>query len=442
MANKEDEIKQRIKESIDKIDFYTINENVGDVANKAWEQMTLGLEQTADYVSKGVDKWAEKVKSGSETTTEKKQNVGHTPINKATANPYSYTTQSPYYQNPFRAPKEQPLCVPPSGKILGPLLMWLGGIFSFFIAMMFLVTCAAGIPAAGVLFMPLALISGGMAIWGSKLSKRYKRYLSYIRTLNGKPYGKIDRLAKAIGKNKKYTLQDIREMIRDGVFPTGQISDEDDYLMLTHEVYREYLALKRDMEQKHKKEKMTKKEKRTELAKMIEESANEDRNENIKEQKEVVDEQTKKVQAAVQIGREYSRQIELANDIIETQEFSDKLFRLQLLVEKIFYCVEQNPKKLPEIKQLMDYYLPTTLKLVNAYRDFYLQPVQGENITAAKAEIEKAIDTINIGFENLLDDLYKQDALDISSDIYVLENMLAREGLTENEFEKMKSGGL
>ena len=80
-----------------------------------------------------------------------------------------------------------------------------------------------------------------------------------------------------------------------------------------------------------------------------------------------------------------------------------------------------------------------TLKLVNAYRDFEKQPVQGENICKAKEEICTSLDTINTSFENLLDSLFEDDALDISTDISVLHTMLAQEGLTGSDFSKDKT---
>ncbi len=83
----------------------------------------------------------------------------------------------------------------------------------------------------------------------------------------------------------------------------------------------------------------------------------------------------------------------------------------------------------------MEYYLPTTLKLLEAYKEFDRQPVQGENITTAKKEIEKTLDTINLAFENLLDDLFEDAAMDVSTDISVLNTMLAQEGLTENNLK-------
>ena len=109
-----------------------------------------------------------------------------------------------------------------------------------------------------------------------------------------------------------------------------------------------------------------------------------------------------------------------------------------MLVDRIFDRVEQNPETVDDIHRLMDYYLPTTIKLLEAYEDLDAQPVQGENIISSKKEIEKTLDTLNTAFEKLLDDLFQDTAWDVSSDISVLNMMLAQEGLTEDGIKKKK----
>ena len=83
---------------------------------------------------------------------------------------------------------------------------------------------------------------------------------------------------------------------------------------------------------------------------------------------------------------------------------------------------------------MMDYYLPTTSKLLDAYRELDKQPVAGDNIRSTKTEIEQTVDTLNVAFEKLLDSLFVDRAWDISSDISVLNTMLAQEGLKEDDF--------
>ena len=106
---------------------------------------------------------------------------------------------------------------------------------------------------------------------------------------------------------------------------------------------------------------------------------------------------------------------------------------MEMLVDRIFDRVEQKPDTVSDIRKLMDYYLPMTMKLLQAYEDLDAQPVQGENIISSKIEIEKTIDTLNVAFEKLLDDLFQDTAWDVSS---VLNTMLAQEGLTEDEIRK------
>ena len=108
-------------------------------------------------------------------------------------------------------------------------------------------------------------------------------------------------------------------------------------------------------------------------------------------------------------------------------------------MDRIFDRVEQNPETVGDIRKLMEYYLPTTVKLLEAYEEMDRQPVGGENIQTAKAEIEATLDTLNLAFEKLLDSLFQDTAWDVSSDISVLHTMLAQEGLTEEEW-KRKSG--
>jgi hypothetical protein len=78
----------------------------------------------------------------------------------------------------------------------------------------------------------------------------------------------------------------------------------------------------------------------------------------------------------------------------------------------------------------MDYYLPTTLKILNAYDRMGAAGVSGENIDATKDKVEGMMDTICKAFDKQLDALFGEEALDISTDITVMENLLAREGLS------------
>ena len=113
----------------------------------------------------------------------------------------------------------------------------------------------------------------------------------------------------------------------------------------------------------------------------------------------------------------YIAEIKDANDAIVEKEISMKLDRLEKIVGEIFKQVEENPEKLSEVRKFTNHYLPMTLKLVNSYKELSNQYIEGDNIKKAKIEIEKSIDLINGAFANLLDDLFADVVLDISSDI-------------------------
>lgn len=120
------------------------------------------------------------------------------------------------------------------------------------------------------------------------------------------------------------------------------------------------------------------------------------------------------------------------NDSIQDAAISAQIDRLEQVSGKIFRQVQKDPTQLPQIRKFMSYYLPTTLKLLNAYDRMSGTGVSGENIDTTLAKVEAMMRTIVAAFEKQLDSLYGAEALDISTDITVLENMMAREGLAED----------
>ncbi len=117
------------------------------------------------------------------------------------------------------------------------------------------------------------------------------------------------------------------------------------------------------------------------------------------------------------------------NDAIADPKISAQISQLERTTGKIIGAVVEKPAKLPQIRKFMNYYLPTTLKLLNAYDRMDAAGVSGTNIDGTKGKIEDMMDTICKAFDKQLDALYGEEALDISTDITVLENMLAQEGL-------------
>ncbi len=268
-----------------------------------------------------------------------------------------------------------------------------------------------GTIAFGIL--PLFIISLFLSAKGSRLGRRLKRFNQYFGLLRNRNYCTIKELSAGSGLSEKYILKDIRKMISIGMFPEGRIDEQKTCFMLNHESYDQYLKLQENIRMKRMEELDT--QKKEEYQKKSETENSEFMN-------------------VIEEGKSYIRQIKEANDAIPGEEISQKLYRLEMVTGKIFDYVKLHPEQISEIQKFMEYYLPTTLKLLNAYKEFDNQPVQGENISTAKKEIEGTLDTINLAFENLLDSLFEDAAMDISTDISVLQTMLAQEGLTEKDF--------
>lgn len=117
------------------------------------------------------------------------------------------------------------------------------------------------------------------------------------------------------------------------------------------------------------------------------------------------------------------------NANIPDETISRQIDHLEETTRKIIAQVVAEPGKLPQIRKFMNYYLPTTLKLLNAYDRMDSTGVSGDNIDSTKGKIEEMLDTIVVAFDKQLDSLFADEALDISTDITVMEQLLAREGL-------------
>ena len=122
-------------------------------------------------------------------------------------------------------------------------------------------------------------------------------------------------------------------------------------------------------------------------------------------------------------------EIRRANDAIPGAEMSRKIDRIEECTQHILEHLEKHPEKSAELHTFLDYYLPTTLKLLGTYAELDQQGIQGENVTATKARIESIMDSVVEGFEAQLDKLFEGDMIDISADIAVMEKMLSRDGL-------------
>ena len=117
------------------------------------------------------------------------------------------------------------------------------------------------------------------------------------------------------------------------------------------------------------------------------------------------------------------------NDSIKDVKISAQISHLETTTGKIIDAVVEKPAKLPQIRKFMNYYLPTTMKLLNAYDRMDATGAAGANIDGTKEKIGEMLGTICVAFSRQLDALYGEEALDISADITVMEQMLQQEGI-------------
>ena len=157
----------------------------------------------------------------------------------------------------------------------------------------------------------------------------------------------------------------------------------------------------------------------------------------VEEKKEEVKEpQTEEEKALAELRTERDKavsEMRRLNDAIADPAISAQIDHLEDVTGKIFDVVAEKPAKRPQIRRFLQYYLPTTLKILNAYDRMGGAGIEGENISATKEKVEGMMDTISAAFDKQLDALYGEEALDISTDITVREEMLAREGLSDNQ---------
>lgn len=319
---------------------------------------------------------------------------------------------------PMPVTKQLPAVRTPEENIAGTIMVVLGSIGGTMFGIASLACLAAGIFGtymeaiiAGVVLAIPSAICSAVTNGGRGIKKRVRRFKIYRKALEPNGFCSIRELADKVRKKESFVVKDLTKMMKDRWFLEGHLDRQNTCFMITDEAYEQYCQ--------------------AEDSRRIRE-----REEFVPKEKEEEKKPSSEVDDTVSEGKRYIREIRKANDDIPGEEISKKLDRLELVTSKIFDYVENHPEKLPDIRRFMDYYLPTTMKLIYKYREFDNQPVQGENIRKGKQEIEATLDNINASFERLFDQLFQEEMLDVSTDISVLSTMLAQAGLSGNDFEK------
>ncbi|MCR5178792.1 MAG: 5-bromo-4-chloroindolyl phosphate hydrolysis family protein [Lachnospiraceae bacterium] len=326
--------------------------------------------------------------------------------------PYAYDQKRSYFLNTRKKP--------PSGVVrivLGSIGMGFAGVGAIVNQVIAAVLASSSVVAApifgglsalcGVLF----LICTGVMVSGIQFRKLIKKYYEYGSAVGNAEYFSIEKLADRLGTSTKELIKNLEKMIRNNLLPGARMDRNKTTLMLTNRAYEQYKAAENSRIQREANAQL-----RGEPAVKVTDDMNGD------------------VKRILEDGNRALIQVRAINDEIpDTMIMSEKLYRLEEIMRRIFDQVKKDPSSAQDLRKFMDYYLPTTTKLLTAYVELDKQPVQGDNIKNTKAEIENSLDTINDAFEQLLDSMFTDMALDISTDISVMKTMMAQDGLAQDE---------
>ena len=239
------------------------------------------------------------------------------------------------------------------------------------------------------LLSALAMLVGGGAMLGSGLAmnRSMKRYAQYLAVMGDRPAMSVEELARVTGFSQRRVTKDLQAMISKGFFGgKAYLNRELGYFFRSSQADEDW-----------------------------------------QRRQEEAEEAAAPPKEAEEGYSGILRNIRRANDRIADPVLSAKIDRLEEVTSKIFQAVEADPKKRSSIDTFLNYYLPTTQKLLDSYAEFEATGVEGANLGQAKDRIEKTMDSIVAGFEHQLDELYKMDAMNVDSDIRVMETMLRRD---------------
>lgn len=139
------------------------------------------------------------------------------------------------------------------------------------------------------------------------------------------------------------------------------------------------------------------------------------------------------VQAIIDDGKRAIKEMGRLYTSIKNNDIRRRINELMRISDKIVQDAVSDPSDVPQIRKFLDYYLPTTIKLLNAYDRMSDQGIEGENLSKSMSSIEDMLDTAIEAFKKQLDSLFANQALDIETDISVMNQMLAREGLSDDD---------
>lgn len=417
-----EDIKKQVQQAIDTNDFSELSKSIGETVGLAMGDVSKSLND----VSKGLNNIGKSINDAmSDAAGSFQQGVHQASTNihnqqtNAKRQKWERYNGSVYYAKPNLRPDPKLFNNTPPGSVSSIIwmlagfgAMGLGGWAAVHSTMGILL----GAESVTALALPLAATTTGigMGAYGAGLKRRVDRFKHYVEIVRDKLYCSIEDIADKTGRSPRYVRRDLKRMMQKGMFLQGHLDKKEKCFIASDSMYEQYMLTQKQYEEKLR----------------LESKAE------TKEEIKMADPRDERTAHILEEGRAYIVMIRKCNDEIPGEEMSGKLDKLEMLVSRIFARVEENPDQAPELQKMLSYYLPTTQKLLEAYRDLDKQNIDVKNISDTKREIETTVDTINRAFEGFLDELFRDRAWDIQSDISVLNTMLKQDGYLKSDFEK------
>lgn len=415
--------------------YSNLGSEISDMVQKAIDSQDFS--QLSTTIQKSVNQVANTVVDTVVSSVVDEPKADHRPDYMKNAQHKMAAAQNPWMGAAKTTPKTETVSVSEQGLYSPGGSGRLKGYFLFTLGIAGILGCMAGVltlaiaskitgvaltvPEAVLLVMAVGFC--GMSWKGSGTLKQIRKFKNYVKKIGKRESISMEELASASGRSEKEVIKDIQDMLQENMFLQGHLDIDEKRLFVTDRSYQTFLQEKKARLEQQERE--------------VSEKAREER-----EAAELPPE----VRKLIADGNDYIEKIRRSNDAISDETVSRKLYDLETVTRKIFEYVKKHPQCADDTKKLMKYYLPTTIKLLDSYKKLTEEELEGEhpdqmtNIAKSKKEIEDTLDTLNLAFAKLFDNLYQDTSMDITADISVLHTLLAQEGLTGEEIKDAMKG--
>lgn len=375
--NMADQVANAAQNAVKSSDFSDLQSTIERVAGAAAESIGRGIAQASDGIRRGQEQYA--------LIQERKRKEELMNLRYASA-----TTQ-----------RGGGIALVVVGVAVGIPLVAIGLI-------MLLIKLAAAVPfiAAG------AVLGGALVLAGTRKIRFAGAFERYRNAIGLRESCSVKELAQRGSESVADVQKNVRKMLTKGMFKQATFDEASGLLLMTSEASESY---ERELAEARRAERQQA---------LVQFASSKESAPLTAEQQQLLDR-----------GKAFIALIREGNEAIPDEEISRTLDRIEHVVSAILDAAAENPELIDDLDRLLDYYLPTTVKLLDAYDRLEEEPIQGENISSSRSEIEHTLEVLHSAFEKLFDDTYQDLSLDVSTDISVLHAMLAQEGLTEGPFD-------